>query len=84
MKRGKFIAVGKKRLRSEREKMAMDDTAAMGHCTEHSVEIVFDPRFLCRPFGIVCQRCGKVGAGASREEAERVGQAHELATIQDL
>ena len=43
---------------------------------EHSVEIVFDERFLARPWGVVCQRCGKVGAGASREEAERILEAH--------
>ena len=45
--------------------------------TVHSVEIVFDERFLARPWGLVCQQCGKVGAGASREEAERVAARHQ-------
>lgn len=48
---------------------------------EHSVEIVFDPKYLCRPWGVVCGRCGKVGAGASREEAERILEAHEKAML---
>jgi hypothetical protein len=41
------------------------------------VSILYEPKFLCRPWGVVCQQCGKVGAGASREEAERVGRWHE-------